>query len=253
LEEETTFGDSHWDLLPVPQPYIQPRVSRLPVNCKEGNIVVEASKGSADIIANEIRSGRSQEMSTSLHSLCESIGLESHTNGSHLGCCGTSLKELRAPPVHLLLPVRESLLWDNLREIIIGALRAFTDFPHISPLHVHSGWEWRKRLVFLRQVLDFFEMVTSSLNLLRGNTDLEVVLRLSIGQMLTRVIAIGGSLEVSFHEIDVIFVLLLVGSGVSEDQNAVLVKTVSHLLAFLFPARLPLKEGLDVDNWHLFY
>lgn len=56
-------------------------------------------------------------------------------------------------------------------------------------------------------------------------------------------------LKILLHHVDVVFVHLLVHSGISNDQNSEFVKTSRHLVAFFLPALTLFKEFLQINHW----
>ena len=101
-------------------------------------------------------------------------------------------------------------------------------------------------------MLNLLIVVTSSLDLLWSYTSLVVKIGASVGEFPGSVVSVRGLLEIVFHEFNVLLVLLFLGSGVPKDQNAVLVKTVSHLLALLFPPGEAVQVDVHIDYGHLF-
>lgn len=67
-------------------------------------------------------------------------------------------------------------------------------------------------------------MVSRSFLLLWGDSSLEVELRLAVLEVFTSVVLPGVLLEVLFHEVNVLFVVLLFDSGIPPDQDTELMQ-----------------------------
>lgn len=186
LEKEASLRDLDSDLFPVSEPDIQSRIAGFPMDCKEGNIIVESGKGCANVMADEVRPSGGKKVSSSFHSLGKCVRGKTHTNSGHLSSNLPRIEESSTPVVHLVFPIRESLrgrvyLW----EIVISLRRSGADFPHISPLHVHCGREGRHRLIFSRKMFDLLVMIASTFNLFWGDPCLIVEFGFGIRKFFT--------------------------------------------------------------------
>lgn len=217
---------------------------------QEGDVVVEASESGANVMTNEVRASGREQVSSTLHALGKGVLIKTHSNGSHLSSGVTSLEQDATPVVHLAFPVIEAL-GEDLREVVLSTFGASANLPHVSPLHVHGRREGRLGLISLRKVLDFLVVVSGSLDLLWSDSYLEVELRLCLLELFSSIELVRSSLEVSLHEVNVVFVVFLISARVLEDEDAVVVEAEGDLLALAFPPGEFLEVEMHVDDWHL--
>lgn len=263
LDEQAALWDFNGLLFPVSGPDGESWIARFAVDCHEADVIVKTSKHCAVLVKLlQVGASGSQQVGATLHLILEGVLFDTHTSGCHLRDCVESLQELVAPRVHLGLPVSETL-WHNLREVRLVAFKALTNFPHEAPLGIKHRLKWRHRSV-LRckpKLLALLCVVTSLLNVLRSRTDLVVTLRLDVVDHFASVKELAGALEVTFHEVNVFFIVLHVHSWVANNQNAELVEALCNLLALEFCqllgglavalVALPGKKDIKVDHWHL--
>jgi len=84
-----------------------------------------------------------------------------------------------------------------------------------------------------------------------GYSCLEIVLWLTILKFLSTVKLARFLLKVFFHHIEVIFIVLLVNTGVAPNQDTKLVKRLGNELALLFHLNWVLfKESFDINHWY---
>jgi hypothetical protein len=92
-------------------------------------------------------------------------------------------------------------------------------------------------------------MVTSFLNRLGSHACLVAQFGMAVLEDLATVEFLTLSLKILLHHVDVVFVHLLVHSGISNDQNSEFVKTSRDLVAFFLPAITPFEEFLQINHW----
>lgn len=186
LEKEAPLRDLDSNLFPVSKPDIQSRIAGFPMDCKEGNIIVESGKGCANVMADKVRPSGCKKVSSSFHSLGKGVRGKTHSDSSHLSSNLSRIEESSTPVVHLVFPIRESFSGRvYLREIVISLRRSGADFPHISPLHVHCRREGRQRLIFSRKMFNLLVMIASTFNLFWGDSCLIVELGFGIRKFFT--------------------------------------------------------------------
>ena len=137
-------------------------------------------------------------MSSTVHSLQESILRKTHTNGSHLSNRVNCIKELMSPEVHFLFPIWE-ILWNYLWEVIRCVLWPLSNFPHESPFGIIDWLKRRHWLVCFIQFHHSFSMISGNFDLLWTDSNLIVTLRLSIVKLFTGVQLLASVAKVLLH------------------------------------------------------
>lgn len=80
--------------------------------------------------------------------------------------------------------------------------------------------------------MHFLFVISGLLNIFWGCAHLVMALRNDIFALLASVEHVTGLLEVVFHHIDVVIVVLKVNAGIPDQKNAEFVKTFGHFLTF---------------------
>lgn len=203
------------------------------MDCHEGNIVVEAGKDCTNIVLDKITACGRQQVRTTLHSLGESVTRHAHTDGSHFCDHINRVEEFVAPCVHALLPVIESL-WNDLWNIVSGSNRTFTNLPKESPLVVKDWFKWGDWGIFLGQLfsLDELGVVSSFLDEFGSGSDLIEHFRFNVWNFLFIVEFVPCLLEVVFHQVHIVIIVLEVDARVLDQKNPEIVEALSDFLAF---------------------
>ena len=94
-------------------------------------------------------------------------------------------------------------------------------------------------------------MVTSFFDRLRSYACLVAQFGVAIFEDFATVEFLTLGFKVLFHHVYVIFVHLVIHSGVFDDQNSKFMETSCDFIAFLLPAIFPFEEGLHIDDWRL--
>ena len=171
-------------------------------------------------------------MSASFHSLGEGFLIETHTNGSHFCDCHSSLMELISPGVHFLLPLWKSL-GHYLRKVVISSFWSLTDLPHEPPFGVKHRIKRGDRHVFNWKVkfAEHLGVVPRHLNIFGSSSHLVVEFCFDIIDLLTSVEELSCLLKVVLHQIDVVIIVFVIDTRVSDKEDAELVEAFSDLLA----------------------
>ncbi len=94
-------------------------------------------------------------------------------------------------------------------------------------------------------------MVTSFLDRLRSYACLVAQFGVAVFEDFATVEFLTLSFKVLLHHVDVIFVHLMIHSGISNDQNSEFVETSCDLFAFLLPALFPFEKFMHINDWRL--
>ena len=136
LEEQAALRHRDGHFLHLARPEEKARVTTAAMNRDEVQVVMEACESCADLVVLfQIRSGRSQQVRTTLHLAGEGVLGQAHADGGHLGGEEGGLDHLVAPLVHILLPVGE-LFRVSLRNLVLNLVGSLTDLPEEAPLGV---------------------------------------------------------------------------------------------------------------------
>lgn len=205
---------------------------------------------SADLVFVQITSSGSELVLTSVHHLCESVAIQSHTDGSHLGHSVTSVDHVSSPSVHNLSELREprgDLVRVSFLDLIVSA-----DVPEVSPLGIEWGRSWSHWFILISIGTKAWSVVFGFFLVLRCSTDLIKPLGMDLIDGLLSVIFQRSSVEVSLKSIQESVVLGLVDSGVLDHQASILVKGLSNLFAIRLVRGRFSKEAFDVNDRHFY-
>lgn len=189
---------------------------------QEVQVIVVTSKNRSNIILSEVRSCWSQEMISKLHSVIEDVFIESHSNRSHFSDGFTRSKHHVSPSVHCFGPFWE-VFRNNLVVFRFSVSRAFSNVPKESPFCIESGRTLRERSVLFIIVGKPFTVISSFLHIFRGRSDLVMLLRMNLWNLLSIIEIVSSFSKVFLNHLTVFFVILLVNVRVFHDDNTIIV------------------------------
>ena len=141
MNEQAALRDLDSLLFPFTRPNGKSWVPGFAMNSHETDVIVPSSKYCTHVIFLKVRACRSEQVSSSLHPLCESFTLNAHSKSCHLRKSENRLVHLDAPFVHLFFPVWE-VSGNNLGEVISCSFWSFSNLPHVAPLGIKNGFKW---------------------------------------------------------------------------------------------------------------
>lgn len=206
LHQQATVGDLYCHFFPFTGPKEQPRITRLSMDSDEVEIVVETSKGSADVVLHQIASCRCQQVVALLHAVRESVLWQAHADSNHL-CGGRAcVNHMVTPAVHLLFPLGLAIGYD-LGQIVAHCLRALTDRPEETPFCIVFSWIHRQWLITLGQTHGDSFVVSRSFYGFGSDADLPTELGSRVRKLTCLVVDLGHLFKVVLHHVDVLIVV----------------------------------------------
>jgi len=158
-----------------------------------------------------------------------------------------------APTIHALFPFRKVFRID-LRQVVVHFLRAFANWPEKSPLSIVFRGKLGQRSMLFGQAISKLLVITSLFDGLMCGSCLIAELWVYIFENLTCVEFVSHLLKVPFHHVDVVLVLFMINTWVSNDGNTELMEALCDFFAFKAPGLLVgfVKVGLKVNNRNIF-
>lgn len=233
LDQQAALRNLNRLLLPVSRPHGEARVARLTVDSQEGDVVVPAGEHSTHVVLLQVAARGGQQVSTALHLLSESVSRKAHANGSHLGNLVDRTVQQISPLVHLVFPLREAVGNHLVPALLRVVLAPLADLPVEAPLGVRNRRGRRLGRVSRAEseLLEFFTVIASDLNVLRGGSHKVVGLWVNVRDFLTVVEAISGHFEIVFHHVNVLIVGGEVHARVPDENNSEFVEGLGYFLA----------------------
>lgn len=98
---------------------------------------------------------------------------------------------------------------------------SFSNVPKESPFGVKGRGTFGKRSVLFIIVSEFITMVSCSLNILRGSSNLVVFFGVNLRHFLSIIEIVSSSSEIFLNHLAILFVVLLVNMSVFQDDNSI--------------------------------
>ena len=215
------------------------------MDSQEVEIVVKTCEHSIDFILGQVATSGGKFVWSILHKFGESIFFETQSQGGHLSNNIASIDHVISPSVHNSAPFRE-IEWG----LVGDGIDWIADVPEVPPFGVEWWRVWSVGLIFRSVAFSKVFVSPGLFGVFGSSTDLEIVVRVYIGDDSSAVEISSSFGEVFFHHVEELGVLLLVDSGVFDDEAAVLLESLGHSFTVL-SGSLTFEERFNIDDRNL--